>query len=245
RSIGETQHFAVRISSLADKNGNITGFISTSNNVTERKQAEERIQQQNTFLNNIIESLSHPFYVIEANDYRIVAANSSARALGDDTIKTCYALTHNRRNPCDGVEHPCPLQEIKQTKKPLVVEHIHLDKDGNPRNFEVHGFPILNSEGEVVQMIEYALDITERKRAEEALKKAQNYISNIIDSMPSVLVGVDPDGKVTQWNTQAQRATGVSVEEAVGQPLARAFPRLAAEMERVRQAMQTRKVYSD
>ena len=87
--------------------------------------------------------------------------------------------------------------------------------------------------------------LVQRKQAEEELCYLRNYLSNIIDSMPSVLIGVDSDGTVTQWNTEARRATGVSMEDAVGQPLARAFPRLAAEMERVREAMQTREVRSD
>jgi len=60
-----------------------------------------------------------------------------------------------------------------------------------------------------------------------------------------VLVGVDAEGRITQWNTEAQRTTGLPAAEAAGQPLALAFPRLAAEMERVREAMRTRQVRSD
>ena len=85
----------------------------------------------------------------------------------------------------------------------------------------------------------------DRRQAEEDLRRLRNYLANIIDSMPSVLVGVDPDGTVTQWNREAQRTTGVSMADAVGQPLVRTFPRLAVEMERVREAMQTREVRSD
>ncbi len=85
----------------------------------------------------------------------------------------------------------------------------------------------------------------DRRQAEEEVRHLRNYLANIIDSMPSVLVGVDPDGTVTQWNREAQRVTGVSVADAVGQPLVRTFPQLAAEMTRVREAIQTREVRSD
>ncbi|MCP4397316.1 MAG: PAS domain S-box protein, partial [bacterium] len=84
-----------------------------------------------------------------------------------------------------------------------------------------------------------------RKQAEEELRNLRNYLSNIIDSMPSMLVGVDLEGTITQWNAEAQRVTGVPVEDAMGQPLTQAFPRLAAEMERVSEAMHTREVRSD
>ncbi len=171
RRVVDTQSsFEYRFNPIRTADRAVAGVTVYGRDITERKRAEEKIQQQNEFLNNIIESLTHPFYVIDATDYHIVTANSDTWALGDASMKTCYALTHKRSNPCTGVEHPCPLQEIKQTKKPLVVEHFHFDKDNNPMNVELHGFPILNSAGEVVQMIEYTLDITKRKRAEEALQ---------------------------------------------------------------------------
>ncbi|MCP4690419.1 MAG: PAS domain S-box protein [Desulfobacterales bacterium] len=94
-------------------------------------------------------------------------------------------------------------------------------------------------------LVGLAMDITDRKRAEENLKKARAYISNIIDSMPSMLIGVDADGRVTQWNSEARRATGVSQEEAVGRPLAAAIPRLADEMDRVHEAMRGREAQID
>jgi two-component system, cell cycle sensor histidine kinase and response regulator CckA len=83
-----------------------------------------------------------------------------------------------------------------------------------------------------------------RFQTQQNLIKANRFISNIIDSMPSVLVGVDPDGKVTQWNEQAARSTGVAGKEALGQPLDKVFPRMTAEMERVMEAMRTRQASS-
>ena len=146
------------------------GIQIVGEDITERKRAEELIQQQNKFLTDIFESLTHPFYVVDANDYTIKMANRAAK-LGDlSKASTCYALTHKRDKPCAGV-HVCPLEEVKKTRKPVVVEHIHYDKDGNPRNIEVHGYPIIDTKGNVIQMIEYGLDITERKRAERELQE--------------------------------------------------------------------------
>jgi two-component sensor histidine kinase len=72
--------------------------------------------------------------------------------------------------PCQGTKHCCPLREVEKTKKPVTVEHVHYDKDGNARNIEVNCYPILDSSGNVAQVIEYCLDITQRKRAEEQIK---------------------------------------------------------------------------
>ncbi len=70
-------------------------------------------------------------------------------------------------------------------------------------------------------------------------------LKNIIDSMPSVIVGVDKEGRVMQWNREAERTTGLSPQKAVGKPLEKAFPRLSAEMKRVRNAMKRRQTLSD
>ena len=147
-------------------------LLETFIDITERKQAAEKILEQSEFLKRTIESLAHPFYVVDANDYRIIMANSAAAAPGALTDGvTCYSLTHKSDKPCENSEHICPLKEVKKNKKPVLVEHVHHDGNGNERLFEVHGYPVFDKEGNVVQMIEYSLDITERKQAEEELKK--------------------------------------------------------------------------
>ncbi len=151
--------------------------------IAERKQAEEKIHQQNEFLNNILESLTHPFYVIDANDYTIKMANSAAKFGSLPENLTCYALTHKRSEPCDGEDNPCPLKEIKKTKKPVTVEHVHYDKDGNPRNVEVNAYPIFDSSGNVCQVIEYTLDITNRKQAEEAVEVSNRDLTLAVNKL--------------------------------------------------------------
>ncbi|MGB6068269.1 MAG: ATP-binding protein [Desulfomonilaceae bacterium] len=139
--------------------------------ITERKLSEERTRQQNEFISHVLESLTHPFYVIDANSYRVLMANSAAQWEPSAEKTTCFALTHGRTEPCNTVRHPCPIEEVKRTKTPVTVEHVHYDRDGNPRNMEVHAYPIFDVEGNVVQILEYGLDITERKRVEAEREK--------------------------------------------------------------------------
>ena len=77
------------------------------------------------------------------------------------------------------------------------------------------------------------------------LKKAQSFVSNIIDSMPSVLVGVDSRGRVIQWNQQAAKITGLSVDQAQSRPLDEVFPFLKDHMNRVRISIRGRQVLHD
>ncbi len=89
------------------------------------------------------------------------------------------------------------------------------------------------------QMVE---DICSR---EEMLKETKTYLSNVIDSMPSILIGVDLDGIVTQWNRHAEITTGLSTLEAIGQELEKVFPDLTGEMGRIQTAIAERKEQID
>ncbi len=153
--------------------------------IRERDHAEEQIREQSEFLKSTIESIAHPFYVIDADDYTIKMANSAAQLAAVDGKSPCYALVHNKDKPCGTAGYPCPLETIKETKQPVTVEHIHYGKDGDARNVEVHASPIFDREGNVIQMIEYCLDITERKQIEEALQKQREELRIIFDYVPA------------------------------------------------------------
>jgi PAS domain S-box-containing protein len=67
----------------------------------------------------------------------------------------------------------------------------------------------------------------------------RDLLGNIIDSMPSVLSGVDENGRITLWNREAENATGIIAENARGQLLVKIFPRLAPE---IKAALETREI---
>ena len=184
--------------------------------ITERRQTEEKIQQQNEFLNNILNALTHPFYVLDANDYTIKMSNLATKAGDLEKNPTCHALTHKLDQPCRGTDHICPLRKVKKTKKPVVVEHIHYDDDGNARDIEVHGYPIFDQKGKVVQMIEYSLDVTERKRAEEALRESEEFRSSLLSNSPNPIGVINPDSSLRYVNPALERLTGFSAAELIG-----------------------------
>lgn len=93
---------------------------------------------QNAFLVNVIESLAHPFMVVDVTDYTIKIANTAARRHGSADATTCYRLNHGLDIPCHEKGLRCALQAVVETRQPVCLEHFHLDSAGNPSEFEVH-----------------------------------------------------------------------------------------------------------
>lgn len=81
-----------------------------------------------------------------------------------------------------------------------------------------------------------------RKKTDGELLELRNYLSNIIDSMPSILIGVDSECRVTQWNKTAEQHTGISPDAAYGKALPEVFPEIADQMESISQAISERKI---
>ncbi|SDB45462.1 PAS domain S-box-containing protein [Desulfonatronum thiosulfatophilum] len=139
-----------------------------------RKQVAKALDAQVGYLNTVINSLDYPFYVVNARTYTVELANQAAMAAGMLLEgKTCHSLAHNSDVPCQGMERPCPVLIVKQTGKPTAVEHLHYDQQGNARVVDVHAHPVFNDLGEVVQVIQYDMDVTDRKSAELALQESQ------------------------------------------------------------------------
>ncbi len=105
----------------------------------------------------------------------------------------------------------------------------HLEKEVQKRTAELEE-----------RMASLKNEIFERKRVEDELRHLRNYLSNIIDSMPSVLIGVDKDGKVTQWNNTAEQTTGITADAAYGKLLSDVFPQMASEMNKITESIRTR-----
>ncbi|MCK5343237.1 MAG: PAS domain S-box protein, partial [Candidatus Heimdallarchaeota archaeon] len=178
--------------------------------ITEYKRAEEQIRQQSEFLSLVVEAIPHPFYVVDAFDYTIKIANSATHISPLPKDTTCYALTHKSDRPCESVVHPCPLEIVRETKQPATVEHLHYDKDGRPRNVEIHAYPIFDSEGNVIQMIESLLDITKRKQAE---KERKRLIGSLEAALANITIGLyrsTPDGHILLANPTLVKMLGYS-----------------------------------
>ena len=131
--------------------------------IAEKKKAEKELQEKNSFLEITIESLDHPFYVIDARTYEIKLANRATGLERGSGKTTCYRLTHKRDTPCTGEDgHPCLVAKVVETGEPQVAIHRHYQPDGSKKQVEVHTQPIFDGHGKVSAVIEFVMDCEKR-----------------------------------------------------------------------------------
>jgi len=143
------------------------------------------------------------------------------------------------------ITHPEDREDTRRHYMALVqgeVPHYtllkrYLRKNGDVIHARARAGLIRDAAGQPVRVVGEVEDETERLRAAQEIQHMRAYLKNIIDSMPSVLVGVDSEGRVTAWNHSAEHSTGIASVDAVGQAFTDVFPELAAQMHNVSEAI--------
>jgi len=69
------------------------------------------------------------------------------------------------------------------------------------------------------------------------LQASEHYIDSILKSMPSMLVGLNPKGEITQWNKKAEQYTGVTMQDALGKDLWKTYPIITITRNQVEEAL--------
>jgi len=118
------------------------------------------------------------------------------------------------------------LARVNQHQFDLSQRNAHLVQEFEQRNKH------LSEANERLQQ-----EIARHEITEELLQETQEYLHGIINSMPSIIIGVTQDGVVTLWNRGAQQAFGIHAEEILGLPLFEIFPELPANIDMVQKAI--------
>ncbi|MGF1548110.1 MAG: PAS domain S-box protein [Thiotrichales bacterium] len=108
-------------------------------------------------------------------------------------------------------------------------------------------FPMYLSVGEVHDFAFHGFigivhDLSAEQAAEESICSGRAFLQSIIDSMPSILVGIDRDGCITHWNRAAAQSQEVPSAAAIGRPFSELFPRINLKPDELVQAITERRL---
>jgi PAS domain S-box-containing protein len=212
---------------LKDFAGNVIGVLGTFEDITERKQAQDALAKSEARFRRLAENARDAIYRMVLPDGAYEYMSPAATELFGYSPEEFYASPQLIRKIIHPEWHGYFEEEwrkLLQGEMPPTYEYQIIHKSGDARWMNQRNILVRDDEGRIVAIEGIVTDITERKKAEERIRRLKNYLANIIDSMPSILVGMDRDETVTQWNRQAEDSTGISATEAVGRTLTNLLP---------------------
>jgi PAS domain S-box-containing protein len=187
--------------------------------VVEQRRLEKELKDSETFLGTVINAITSPFAVINAGDYTVEIANPAyggSMAVG----RKCHTVSHHLETPCAEAGCLCPLNEIKRTGKPVSVEHTHLNEKGLKQHFEINAYPIYDDNGNISRIIEYSVDVTERRNAEDRIKNSEIRYRRLFEAAQDGIIILDAEtGQIMDVNPFLMEMVGYSHEEMLGKKI--------------------------
>jgi PAS domain S-box-containing protein len=192
---------------LKEERGLINAIAIELGEMIGHKRAEEAVKAERQRFQDVLEILP-AYLVLLTPDYHVPFANRFFREhFGESHGRRCFEYLFGRNEPCE----TCETYTVLKTMAPHRWEWT--GPDGH--NYDVFDFPFTDSDGSIL-ILEMGIDITERKRAEEALRTASLYTRSLIEASLDPVVTISADGKITDVNKATELVTGVSREQLIG-----------------------------
>ncbi|MCG8509129.1 MAG: PAS domain S-box protein, partial [Rhodospirillales bacterium] len=204
---------------IPDANGKITRIGTLATDITQIKKAEEALRERERLLRAVIDNLPSAVSLMDADQCITLVNAEWARNHGVDPE---FAI--GKPLPEIGSE-----QEIEQAAahdnrvlesgNPFEFEIETVRSDGLPQTFVCVKFPIPGQDGTPIGIGSTFTNITERKRAEEALRWSERDLRGILDNMVDTFVRTDRNGRIIMVSPSVSQLLGTTTEETLGREI--------------------------
>ncbi|KYK33010.1 MAG: hypothetical protein AYK19_14450 [Theionarchaea archaeon DG-70-1] len=213
---GRVTPVEVSVSGVKDESGNIAYVQSIVRDITERKKAEQALQESERQYKDLFENAPIGIYRTTP-DGRILMANPAlVRMLGYESFEELA----QQNLEVDGHEAGYPRSMFKEWLERegqiTGLESAWTRKDGTTLFFRENARAIRDDSGNILYYEGTIEDITERKKAEEELRESEERYRNIVELAPDGIVTTDLKGVITSCNTASVNLTGFSKDKIVG-----------------------------
>lgn len=217
-------------------------FTVVLRDITERRQAEETIKKEQQFISAILETTESLMAVADTQG-NIIQFNHACEKLSG------FSLEEVQRRPFwEILIPPTGVEEVKayfqsliRGEAPSVYENYWVTKDGTLRWIAWSNGVLRNEHGEVELVFGTGIDLTKQRKVQKALKKEQQFISNVLDTAGALVVILDPRWHILRINRLCEQTVRYSFEDLKDQPIWNLWVISGEDDQEVREALESYK----
>jgi PAS domain S-box-containing protein len=201
---------------LRNAHGDIIGFVGVGRDITERKRAERKLEQERALFSTVIDNLPDHIYLKDRESRFVLANKPLALWMGAAAPEELVGKTDHDLFPQELADkfRGDELQIIESGQSKINLEETTQSASGSIHSVLTTKIPIIDHEGMVTGIVGIGRDITERRQTEEKNIR----LATLVESSRDAIVGLDMNRIVTSWNKGAENVFGYTAKEAIGKP---------------------------
>jgi PAS domain S-box-containing protein len=205
---------------IFDPSGTITEYQSVGRDITDRKLAEEVEKQEEAQLRQIIDLVPHMIFAKDWDGNYLLANRAVAEGY-HTTVPELEGKTQAtfHRDADELRQMLADDREVMTTSTTkFIPEEAYTYASGEEHFFQTTKVPFTLLGNNKPAVLGVAIDITERKRAGEDLRKSEEKYRNIVEATPGMIWEIDNTGNFIYISPQSEQYLGYPWEELIGRP---------------------------